>query len=196
MHRTFGRTCSTDTNCARPAAARVIDAVRPWIGRRLLFVIVGCAVFGFASPAIATRPDRFSFPEEGSEPHFVQCDGFEIGLATTGNIDVTVFFDSAGQVAKFVVHTAVRDTLTNSVTGKTVVNRGVFTELFTRIDGSDQFTHALVGYRFMGTSPGEGLLQDVGRIVYSPGEEQILFLAGQHHVPDPGGEAVFCAALA
>jgi hypothetical protein len=48
----------------------------------------------------------------------------------------------------------------------------------------------------MGTSPSEGLvLQDVGRIVYSPSEEQILFLAGQHKVPDPGGEAVFCAAL-
>jgi len=108
-----------------------------------------------------------------------------------------VFFDGAGEVAKFVVHTAVQDTLTNSVTGKTVVNRGVFTELFTRIDDSDEFTHVLVGHRFMGTSPGEGLvLQDVGRIVYSPGEEQILFVAGQHHVPDPGGEAVFCAALA
>jgi hypothetical protein len=57
-------------------------------------------------------------------------------------------------------------------------------------------THALVGFRFMGTSPGEGLvLQGVGRMVYSPREEQILFLAGQHEVPDPGGEAVFCAAL-
>jgi hypothetical protein len=49
----------------------------------------------------------------------------------------------------------------------------------------------------MGTSPGEGLvLQDVGRIVYSP-EEEIVFQAGQHRVPDgPEAEEVFCAALA
>lgn len=65
-----------------------------------------------------------------------------------------------------------------------------------RIDGTDEFTHALVGFRFMGTSPGEGVvLQDIGRIVYSPDEEQILFLAGQHNVPDEGFEAELCAAL-
>jgi hypothetical protein len=42
------------------------------------------------------------------------------------------------------------------------------------------------------------VLQDVGRIVYSPDEEQVLFLAG-HHFDVPGGpdaEALFCAALA
>jgi hypothetical protein len=99
-------------------------------------------------------------------------------------------------VVKFLVATRATDVLTNSVTGKVVVNRGVFEELFQRIDDTDDFTHALVGFRFIGTSPGEGLvLQDVGRIEYSPDEGQILFLAGQHKVPDPGGEEVFCAAL-
>jgi len=108
---------------------------------------------------------------------------------------VIVFFDESGEAIKFIVQTRGTDTLTNSVTGETVVNRFVFEELFTRIDGTDEFTHALVGFRFMRTAPGEGLfIQDVGRIVYSPDEEQILFLAGQH-VADADVGAAFCAAL-
>jgi hypothetical protein len=86
---------------------------------------------------------------------------------------VTVYFNEAGEIVKFIVRNRATDILTNSVTGKTVVNRGVWQEIFTRIDGTDEFTHALVGFRFMGTSPGEGLvLQDVGRIEYSPDERR------------------------
>lgn len=167
------------------------------VRRLLLPVIVGCAVLGLAAPASATPPERFSIPQEGSEPHFVQCDGFEIGLTTTGTTGVTIFFDDAGEVIKVLFRTRVRDVLTNSVTGKTVVNRGVFQETFTRVDDTDEFTSVLVGFRFMGTFPGEGLvLQDVGRIEFSPFEEEILFLAGQHHLIDEASEPpVFCAAL-
>jgi hypothetical protein len=159
--------------------------------RRLLFpVIVGCVVLGLAAPASATPPERFSFPQEGSEPHFLQCDGFEIGLTTTGTTNVTLFFDDAGEVIKALFRTRVRDVLTNSVSG-------VFQETFTRVDDTDEFTSALVGFRFMGIFPGEGLvLQDVGRIEFSPFEEEILFVAGQHHLIDEASEPpVFCAAL-
>ena len=168
------------------------------VRRRLLPVIVGCAVLGFAAPASAAPPERFHFSDSGSEPGFIHCDGFEIDLETTGTVDGTVFFDESGEVVKVIVRTRATDILTNSATGKTVINRGVFQQVFTRIDGTDEFTHSLVGFRFMGTSPGEGLvLQDVGRIEYSPDEEEILFIAG-HHFDVPGGpdvEALFCAAL-
>ena len=168
------------------------------VRRLLLPVIAGCAALGFTAPANATPPERFHFSDSGSEPGFIQCDGFEIDLETTGTVDGTVFFDDAGEVIKVIVRTRATDILTNSVTGKTVVNRGVFQQVFTRIDGTDEFTHSLVGFRFIGTSPGEGLvLQDVGRIEYSPDEEEILFIAG-HHFDVPGGpdaEALFCAAL-
>jgi hypothetical protein len=172
---------------------------------RLTFVaavvsmIVGCAVLGFAAAASATPPERFHEDISEGDAHFLQCDGFEIGLSTTGTEDGTVFFDEAGEVVKVIVRTNVADVLTNSVTGKTVVNRGVFQETFTRIDDTDEFTQALTGFRFMGTSPGEGVvLQDVGRIVFSPGEEEILFLAGQHNLLDEEVDVppVFCAALA
>jgi hypothetical protein len=164
----------------------------------LVPAVVGLAALSLAASASATPPEMFHFSDSGSDPHFIQCDGFEIGLETTGTFDVTVFFDEAGEVVKVLTQTRATDIFTNSVTGKTLTNRGVFQEIFTRIDDTDDFTHVLVGFRFMGTSPGEGLiLQDVGRIVYSPNEEEILFLAGQHKVSEGVDfEAVLCAALA
>ena len=166
-------------------------------GRWLLLLATVVAALAFTASASATPPEMFHFEDSGSEPGIVQCDEFAIDLETTSTVDVTVFFDDAGEVVRVLVRTRATDILTNSVTGKTVINRGVFEEIFTRIDDTDEFTHALVGFRFMGTSPGEGLvLQDVGRIVFSPDEEEILFLAGQHKVPEgPEAEAVFCAAL-
>jgi hypothetical protein len=164
--------------------------------RKLLiaFAVTTAAAMATAGSALAAPPEMFHFSESGSEPGFIECDGYAIDLDTTNTVDVTVYFNGAGDVVKFLVRTRAIDTFTNTVTGKTVVNRGVFQELFTRIRGTDEFTHSLTGFRFMGTSPGEGLvLQDVGRIVYSP-EHEILFQAGQHHVPE--SPEVFCAALA
>jgi hypothetical protein len=167
--------------------------------RRLLIVIAVTAVAALApaSAATATTPEKFHFADSGSEPGFVQCDGYDIDLDTAGTVDVTVYFDAAGEAVKFLVRTHVADIFTNTVTGKTVINRGVFQELFIRIDGTDEFTHSLTGFRFMGTTPGRGLvLQDVGRIEYSGVEEEIVFLAGQHHVLDDNAADLFCAALA
>jgi hypothetical protein len=39
------------------------------------------------------------------------------------------------------------------------------------------------------------VLQDVGRLVWSPGEEQLLFSAGQHDLLDDSQAAPYCAAL-
>jgi hypothetical protein len=166
------------------------------VRRLLLTVIAGFAFLGFAAPASAIPPDRFSFPEEGSDPHFLQCDGFEIALTTTGTASGTVFFDDAGEVIKILVRHRVRDVFTNSVTGKTVVNRGVFQETFTPIEGTDDFTATVTGFRFMGTFPGEGVvLQDVGRFEETS-DGEILFVAGQHDLlPETAEPAVICAAL-
>jgi hypothetical protein len=168
--------------------------------RRLVILIpLACiAAMAWTGGALAAPPERFHSADPGSEePGFVQCDGFAIDLATSGSEDVTFYFDSSGEVVKALVRSRATDVFTNSVTGKTVVNRGVFEQLFVRIGDTDEFTHSLTGYRFMGTSPGAGVvLQDVGRIEYVGDEEDIVFLAGQHHVPDgPGVEEVFCAAL-
>ena len=157
------------------------------------------AAVAAAAPAAAAPPQRFHEEGSESEPGFVQCDGFAIDLETTGRTDYTVFSDGSGDVVKVLVRSRARDTLTNTETGASVVNRGVFQQLFTRIGDSDEFTHALVGFRYMGTVAGRGLmLQDAGRIEYSPDEAEVVFIAG-HHFDIPGGPDVgelFCAELA
>ena len=167
------------------------------IRQLLLAVITGCAVPGFATPANATPPDRLTFSESGSEPGFIQCDGFAIDEASTNTFDVTVFFDNSGEEVRVISRGRITETFTNSVTGKTVVNHGVFQDFFTRIDGTEEFTHAVVGFDFKAAVPGEGLvLADIGRKVFSPDGEHIVFQAGRDNIPDgPAAEAVFCAAL-
>jgi hypothetical protein len=168
--------------------------------RKLLtiFALSSVAAMVSAGSALAAPPEKFHTEDSGSEPGFIHCDGYDIDLETTGTEDFTVYFDGSGEVVKALVRSRATDVFTNSVSGKTVVNRGVFQQLFVRIGDTEEFTHSLTGYRFMGTSPGEGVvLQDVGRIEYVGDQEDIVFLAGQHHVPDDANaEAVFCAALA
>jgi hypothetical protein len=168
--------------------------------RKLLTVIAAgfVAALAWAASALATPPETFRVDGSGSEPGFIHCDGYDIDLETIGYEDFTFYFDGSGEVVKALVQSRATDTLTNTVTGKTVVNRGTFQQLFVRIGDTDEFTHSLAGYRFMATSPGQGVvLQDVGRIEYVGEQEDIVFLAGQHHVPDgPEAEAAFCAALA
>jgi hypothetical protein len=168
---------------------------------RLRYLVLLLATGLFAAVALAetagaASTERFTNSISSSEPHFQQCDGFEISIETTGSETVIIFFDETGEPNKFIVHTLATDTLTNSVTGESIVNRGVFEQIFTRIDGTDDFTHSLVGFRYLGTAPGQGLfVQDVGRILYSPDEEQILFLAGQHVAEESDIGPAFCAAL-
>lgn len=152
------------------------------------------AVTAIAGPAAATPPDTFSFGEQFEVPVLAECDGFTIAGSLTTHVTVRVFFDSGGDVQRFSVKTMADDVLTNNVTQRQVQVRGVFEEMFTQIGDTDEFSHTLVGYRYMGFAGGEGLvLQDVGRIVYDP-EHNVVSLAGQHDA-EPVEQDAVCAAL-
>jgi hypothetical protein len=167
--------------------------------RKLLITFGVCALAAMASAAAAsaTPPERFHFSESGTEV-LLHCDGFDANLDTTGSFDGTAFFDKSGEPVKFIIRGRITETLTNSVTGKTVVNRGVFQDFFRRIDGTDEFTHSVVGFDFHGKVAGRGplVLRDVGRKVFDPETGEIVFRAGQTNIPEgPEADAVFCAAL-
>jgi hypothetical protein len=149
-----------------------------------------------APNASAMAPERFSFTDGGTDPGFQHCDGFDISLTSSVIVDGAVFFDDTGDPARFQLHWHGRDTFTNSVSGKLVINPFQFTETYDRVPGTDDFTVTLVGHRFQATTPGSGVvLQDVGRLVWSPGEEQLLVSAGQHDLLDDSQAAPYCAAL-
>jgi hypothetical protein len=167
--------------------------------RKLLITFAVCSVAALASAnaASATPPEKFHFSESGTEV-LLHCDGFDGILDTTGTFDGTAFFDKSGEPVKFIIRGRITETTTNSVTGKTVVNRGVFQDFFRRIDGTDQFTHSVVGFDFQGKVDGRGplVLRGVGRKVFDPETGEIVFHAGQTNIPDgPEADAVFCAAL-
>jgi hypothetical protein len=108
--------------------------------------------------------------------------------------------DDAGQVTKVIKYdSAPQDMLTNTVTGKSIVVRGEFSEFIERIASTDEFTKTIVGHRYMVTEPGLGVtIRDVGRIVYGDLEQTIvLWQAGEHDLAlDAAIEPTFCAALA
>jgi hypothetical protein len=168
--------------------------------RKLLIMFGVCSVAAVApATASATPPERFHFTESGTEV-LLHCDGFDGNLDTTGNFDGTAFFDKSGEPVRFIIRGRITETLTNSVTGKTIVNRGVFQDFFRRIDGTRDFTHSVVGFDFQGKVGGRGPLvfQEVGRKVFDPETGELVFRAGHTNIPeDPEeAEALFCAALA
>jgi hypothetical protein len=171
------------------------------VRRLLLPLIAGCAMLGFAVPASAAPPEHFSFTESGTEV-LAHCDGFDLILAGTGTFRGTRFFNESGEVVKVIIHGRIEETTTNSVTGKYVVNRGVFQDFFTRIRGTDEFLHTVSGFDFQGKVAGRGPLvyQDVGRKVFAfnpeTGEEEVVFRTGHTTLPEGSeAEAVFCAAV-
>jgi hypothetical protein len=167
--------------------------------RRLLIpAIVGCAILAVAAPASARPPERFTDTQSGSEV-LAHCDGFDVIEAFTATAHGSIFFDQSGLDVRAVIRVRGTETFTNSVTGKTVVSRAVFTDFFTRIDGTDEFRHTVSGFDFHGQVDGRGpiLLQDVGRKVFDPQTGEITFRAGHTNIPEgPAAEAVFCAAVA
>jgi hypothetical protein len=167
--------------------------------RKLLITFGVCAVSAMlsATAAWATPPERFHFSESGTEV-LRHCDGFDVNLDTTGIFNGTVFFNASGEPVKIIRRGRITETLTNSVTGKTVVNTGVFQDFFRRIDGTDEFTHSVVGFDFQGKVAGRGPLVfwDVGRKVFDPETGEIVFRSGRTSLAEgPEGEALFCAVL-
>jgi hypothetical protein len=121
------------------------------------------------------------------------------GLAAPAGASPPEMFSESGSFSE---PGFVTETFTNSVTGTTVVNSGVFQQFFTRIDGTDEFTHTASGFDFQGKVDGRGPLvfQVVGRkvVVTDPetGEETVVVFHGHSTLPEgPEAEAVFCAAV-
>lgn len=170
-------------------------------GRLLVAAMVGCAVLGFAVPASARRPRTFSFTESGTEV-LAHCSGFDLILDSTGTFRGKEFFNKSGETVKVITRGRISETMTNSATGKTLLNRGVFQDFFRRVRGTEEFIHTVSGFDFKGKVAGRGpvVFQDVGRKVFVvdpiTGEEVLVFRTGHSTLPEGSeAEALFCAVL-
>jgi hypothetical protein len=146
------------------------------------------------------RPETFGpFVDTGSFIGF-ECDGFDILIEGTVSTTVTVWFDDAGDVERVLQRTrAPHDTMTNTITGRSIVVRAHFQEKIERISGTDTFEKTITGFRYLVNEPGSGVtIRDVGRIRYGDLEQTILlWQAGEHDLAlDAEFLPVFCGALA
>jgi len=151
------------------------------------------------SVAQAGAPEHFGpFPTSYSFIGF-NCDGFDILIEGAGTDSFTVFLDKTGEVTKVIYRARYpRDTLTNTVTGKSIIVRGEFNEFIERIPGTDEFTKNIVGFRYMVNEPRVGVtIRDVGRITYGDLEQTIvLWQAGEHDLAlEEAFQPTFCDAL-
>jgi hypothetical protein len=164
--------------------------------RRVLFPAVLVVSLAFSAAAFADAPTFGSDHTHLVTNPYINCGTFVV----IGDFDVTrritTFADSDGNAISRVAHIDVRGTLTNSVTGKSLLflREGTFTQDLT--DGST----VTAGQRTRVIAPGEGIvLQDMGRIVREA--NVIVFEAGSTDFLDyqsgnTSGVQDLCAALA
>jgi len=168
--------------------------------RFLVPVAVGTAAVLFAVPAAAAPPDRFVEARNVSGTFTVDCGTFTAEISGTFSQRFTVFFDAEGNVTRFIEFvSAPQDVWTNTSTGESIVVRGHFVQVATRIPGTDTFDRTVTGFRYMVNEPGQGVtIRDVGRIVYDDLTEQTWRdLAGQHDLADSALlDPTFCGAIA
>jgi hypothetical protein len=170
------------------------------------------AVFGLAacpilvgSSASASPPDHevtnFKVYGEDTFTCSVGDNDFEVLIAGTYSQRFTFFYDANGNLTRFNEYvSAPHDVLTNTTTGESIVVRGHFVQVATRVGDTNVFDRTITGFRYMiDEERGAGVtIQEVGRIVYDNLEETSWHdLAGQHDLADPLlVEPTICAALA
>lgn len=168
--------------------------------RLLVPVSVATAAVLVTAPAAAAPPDRFVEARNVAGSFTVDCGTFTAEVTGTFSQRFTVFFDAAGQVTRFTEFvSAPRDVWTNTSTGESIVVRGHFVQVATRIPGTDTFDRTVTGFRYLVNEPGEGVtIRDVGRIVYDDLTEQTWSsVSGQHDFASSALlEPTFCAAIA
>jgi hypothetical protein len=125
---------------------------------------------------------------------------FEVHIAGTYSQRFTYFFDADGNLTRINEYvSAPHDVFTNTTSGESIVVRGYFVQVMTRVPGTDEFDRTITGFRYMVNEPGEGVIvQEVGRIVYDNFDETTWHdVAGQHDLADVRlNESTMCAALA
>jgi hypothetical protein len=169
----------------------------------LLGVLAGCdAAPTDTSPAASLTPSLAAghpplhevfFDDPGFALPDIDCGTFTIRETSFSNrVDVTTYFNHAGDPVRVRVHVQFQGVLTNLSTGKTLRDHAAFSDTFDFIDGTLTETGIIFHY----TIPHQGLLvADQGRIVFDLESGELLFVAGSHDVNEQGLTAI-CPLLA
>jgi hypothetical protein len=164
---------------------------------RSSIVVLALALLGLLAPAAQAIPPQPISVDPA--PNIVRDNGEACGFPVEWAIDISsveghTFFNQDGIRTRQVVHIKEDNTITNLETGLTLR------------EGPDSFTQTII-YDDLGRVEriiatglaanvfGEGL-KDVGRVVWLPGTNEIVFSAGSHPVREGAEFGNFRTALA
>ena len=119
---------------------------------------------------------------------------FSVGVEGEQKVRVTDVVAADGELLQTVLHIVIRETDTNSVSGKSLRLHGAVHEVWDYASN----TRTLTGAVYVGNSPGGQWVQDTGRITMTLDTRIASFVAGPHEAffTDGGLDLLACAALA
>lgn len=164
----------------------MISRTRLTVGAAAVAALALVLTAGTATAATPERTGTFTIPLTGTDP----CEGFEILSTGELTVRVTTYFDIQGNPIREHVRASRDQTLTNSVSGKTLHLRGSVLVVVDLTTGWETW----LGQVIMSNEQGVGsVIQDTGKIVFDA-DGDVDFMAGPHDaITDL--DAV-CAALA
>ena len=175
------------------ATLSVKDSIHRSLFRRsLLCIVTFCALSLLVPfPAIASEPHVDAFDFVIDHEVIASCGDFNIIADGAGSTRIWTYFDREGNPIRVMIHGLYNGTLTNSVTGFSMIDAPSVSHItLDLIKG----TQTNVGAFFTVTIPGQGVVFfDAGRLVFD-GNGPPVFIAGQHHPPDES-ISILCDAL-
>ncbi len=137
------------------------------------FLITAVLVMATISSALALQPEIVNLNLHRHYEDFAVCDGYNV----IGDFDVTrrdvTYFDNDGNPIRVDLFIHYEGTLTNSVTGKTLPDKGNFKNSLDLTDGTATVTG---GIRHTTVSGLGIVIQDTGRIIVDDATGGILFV--------------------
>ena len=139
----------------------------------IVFLLTLILVVATVGPALALQPDTVNLSLHRHAEDFAVCDGYNV----IGDFDVTrrdvTYFDNDGSPIRVDLFIHYEGTLTNSVTGKTLPDKGNFKNSLDLTDGTATVTG---GIRHTTVSGLGIVIQDTGRIILDDATGGILFV--------------------
>jgi hypothetical protein len=158
-----------------------------------LICVAAFCLMGLPAPSLvrAGGPLIEEFDSVVDDELMANCGDFLIIANGSGKNRITTFFDNEGNPIRVAFHGRYRGTMTNSVTGETLLDApSVANITFDLVAG----TQTNIGAFFTVTTPGGGaVLIEAGRIVFD-GNGPPIFIAGPHRPPNET-IGILCDAL-
>lgn len=161
----------------------------------LVMTVVGLAVIGTTIPANAKAPVKEVFVDEGifTLPD-IPCDGFTLTeVMDSESVQITTFYNKAGDALKVATRANFFGTITNSATGETFPDHASFTETVnvpaktTTVNG--------VSYHYIVRGQGQ-IYAEIGHKISVTATGDVIFQGGQADLASDPDLETLCVGLA